>query len=361
MIAARFKLWSTKHRPQLRLAARITLAALLTFVVGHGLGLVQSYWAVLTAVIVSQASVGGSLKAGRERFVGSVGGAVWGVAVTLTLPHADIWGLLLTLTVTLAPLAVATALNPSFRLAPVTAVLLLLTPTTQVAGPVTTAVHRVLEIGLGSLIALAVAVLVLPERAHGVVARATSAALEAMAELVVVLARGVTQARDDAVVDRLQGRIRKAVGAAETAADEAFRERRINLTAADDPAPLCRTLRRLQHDLAMVSRAGQTPLAEPGRSRLGPPTAEAAEAVAEYMRSAGRSLVERKPAPSFEAVEGALDACSAAIADLRREGALREMPDDAVGRIFGLSFALEQLRLNLRDLGERAGESSGKV
>jgi uncharacterized membrane protein YccC len=256
---------------------------------------------------------------------------------------------------------VLTALNPSFRLAPVTAVLLLLTPTTQSAGLVTTAVHRVLEIGLGSLIALAVAVLVLPERAHGVVARAAADALEAMAELVVLLARGVVEVRDDAVVLGLQGRIRKAVDAADAAAGEALRERRINLTSADDPAPLCRTLRRLHHDLAMIGRAGQTPLAEPARSRLGPPAAQGAAAVAEYMRSAGRALVERKPAPSFDAVDAALDASSAAIADLRREGMLREAPDDAVGRIFGLSFGLEQLRLNLRDLSERAGEYSRKA
>ena len=58
MNPAPFPAWAAKHRPQLRLAARITLAALLTFAVGHGLGLVQSYWAVLTAVIISQASVG---------------------------------------------------------------------------------------------------------------------------------------------------------------------------------------------------------------------------------------------------------------------------------------------------------------
>ena len=46
----------------LKLALRTTLAALITFTVGHLLELPQAYWAVLTSVFVVQASVGGSLK-----------------------------------------------------------------------------------------------------------------------------------------------------------------------------------------------------------------------------------------------------------------------------------------------------------
>ena len=85
--------WARGHRAQLRLGLRITLASLATFAVGRLLGLPQAYWAVLTAVIVTQASIGGSLKASRDRFVGSLGGAAWGVAVSLSIPHAGVWGL----------------------------------------------------------------------------------------------------------------------------------------------------------------------------------------------------------------------------------------------------------------------------
>ena len=71
--------WITAHRPQLRLSLRILVASLVAFTLGHILGLAQAYWAVLTAVIVMQASVGGSLKATLDRFLGSLGGAAWGV------------------------------------------------------------------------------------------------------------------------------------------------------------------------------------------------------------------------------------------------------------------------------------------
>jgi hypothetical protein len=44
------------------------------------------------------------------------------------------------------------------------------------------------------------------------------------------------------------------------------------------------------------------------------------------------------------------------MAALRREGLTRELGADAVERIFALDFALEQLRLHLRDLARCVGE-----
>ncbi len=348
--------WAGQHRAQLRLSLRITVASLLTFALGHLLGLPQSYWAVLTALIVTQASVGGSLKAAFDRFAGSLGGAAWGVAVSLSLPHATVWGLALTLTVALAPLAVLTALNPAYRIAPVTAIIILLTPTGQSAGPVLSAFHRVLEVGLGSVVALAVALLVLPERAHGVLARTAARALEIMADLTIVLMAGLAEPRDQHVVDDLNSRIRKTVIATEAAADEAARERRINLAAPADPEPLCRTLRRLHNDLAMTGRAGVAPLPEPVRSLLAGPASEAGAAIAQFLRDSGQAIAAQTPPPPATRVDQALAAYGAAMATLRRERLTRDLPDEAVGRVFGLSFALEQLRLNLNDLADRARE-----
>ena len=356
MNAASLAAWAGRHRAQLRLSLRITLASLLTFAIGHLLGLVQAYWAVLTALIVTQASVGGSLKATVDRFVGSLGGAAWGVAVSLSLPHATVWGLALTLTVALAPLAVLTALNPAYRIAPVTAIILLLTPTSQAAGPLSVAFHRLLEIGLGSIVALAVAFLVLPERAHGVLARAAASALDTMAELVVVLMAGLTEPRDARAVDDLHARIRKTIIGAEAAAVEVAREQRINLSATADPEPLCRTLRRLHNDLAMIGRASLEPLAEPVRSALAGPASDAAGAIALFLRGGGQAIMSRQPAPGMTELESKLTAYAAAVAELRRAHLTRDLPDEAVGRIFGLTFALEQLRLNLGDLADRARE-----
>src|SRR5262245_7337016 len=80
--------WFRQHRPGLRVSLRLTVAALLPFALGRLFGLPQSYWAVLSAVIVLQASVGGSLKATFDRLFGTLAGAVWAVVATVALPQS---------------------------------------------------------------------------------------------------------------------------------------------------------------------------------------------------------------------------------------------------------------------------------
>jgi hypothetical protein len=44
------------------------------------------------------------------------------------------------------------------------------------------------------------------------------------------------------------------------------------------------------------------------------------------------------------------------MAEVRREGLTHDLPGDAVGRIFGLAFALEQLGHDLGELADRVCE-----
>ena len=348
--------WLGRHRAQFRLGLRITVASLATFVLAHLLGLAQSSWAVLTALIVMQASVGGSLKATADRFVGSLGGAVWGVAVSLAVPHADPVSLGFALAAGVAPLAVVAALRPAYRVAPVTAIILLLGPSGHAADPLASAVQRMLEIGLGSLVALTVALTVLPERAHGHLARAAGESLALMARLTALLADAVTGLYDAAAVQALHDAIRGAIGRAETAAAEAGRERRSYLAAGPDPEPLCRTLRRLRNGLSSIGHAVAEPLPEPTRERLDPPAKGALAAAAELMAAAGSALSARLAPPSPRGLEAAVATFEAAVTALRRSGLTRDLADDALGRVFALAFALDQLRQNLTDLIDRAAE-----
>jgi uncharacterized membrane protein YccC len=66
------------RRTQLRLCLRVTVAALASFVLAQFLTIpLAGLWAVLTAVVVTQMSLGGSLKATIEYSVGTLGGAVY--------------------------------------------------------------------------------------------------------------------------------------------------------------------------------------------------------------------------------------------------------------------------------------------
>jgi uncharacterized membrane protein YccC len=348
--------WIRRGHAQLRLAVRIVTASVAAFVVGHLLGLEQSQWAVLTAVIVMQASVGASLKAMLDRFVGTVGGGVWGVTVSLGLRHGVSMPLWLALAIGIAPLAVLTAFKPAYRVAPITAIILLLTPGLQTMGPVQSALQRLLEIGVGSVIALMVSLFVLPARAHGALAQAVSQALTAMAELMTMLASGLTRPIDMAAVQAAHDRIRVFVGQAEIAADEALRERSSFLTSAADPAPICRTLRRLRHDLAILGRALVEPLPEAASAMLLSPCRDAAAAVSTFFTTSAAAIAKGRPPSPLDAVDAAFDAEAHAVTEMRRQRVLRGLADDDLTRIFGLGFALEQLHRDLRDLADRGAE-----
>ncbi|MEJ0067077.1 MAG: FUSC family protein [Caulobacteraceae bacterium] len=78
--------WVATHRAELRQCLRMTLAAILTMALGELFGMPRGYWAVLTAVIVTQANVGGSIKATLDRLIGTLAGAIYGGAVALLIP-----------------------------------------------------------------------------------------------------------------------------------------------------------------------------------------------------------------------------------------------------------------------------------
>ena len=75
------------RRVHLALAVRITVAAILSLVAAQQLGLPLPLWAVLTAMIVTQMSVGRSLKATGDYLAGTVGGAIYGGLVAVLIPH----------------------------------------------------------------------------------------------------------------------------------------------------------------------------------------------------------------------------------------------------------------------------------
>src|SRR5262249_21357470 len=78
-----------RHRPQLRFAARVTVAAVLTLALAQLARMPLPLWAVLTAVIVTQISVGKSLKATVDYVLGTIGGAVYGGALSVLIPHSS--------------------------------------------------------------------------------------------------------------------------------------------------------------------------------------------------------------------------------------------------------------------------------
>ena len=343
--------WISRHRVELGLSLRIGAAALVTYALGTVLGLAQTYWAVFTTVVVMQASVGGSMKASLDRIVGTIGGAAWGVAVAVTVPHRGVVSTGFALAVTLLPLAVVAAFRPAYRVAAITGTIVLLGRFGEI-GVVDAALDRVFEIVLGSVVALVVAVTVTPTRAHGLLGGAGREALAEMAELCQALFADLAIAADLPTVLGFHERIRRALGRAVVAADEAARERRSLISDAPDPAPLVRSIRRLSHDFVIAARARAAPLPAPVAERLGPPLAALSGALSADLRGIGAALAARS-APPVPGSDG-FDGFQQAMAQMRLDGITRALSGEEVERVFGLSFALEQIRRNMDDLANHA-------
>ena len=123
--------------PRFRFCFRVTISALLAFTLAQFLSIpLHGLWAVLTAVVVSQMSIGGSLKATADYVIGTIGGAVYASAVAALVPHSTAVAVAGVLVLAIAPLAYAAALNPSFRVAPFTAVLVLMISSQLGEGPI---------------------------------------------------------------------------------------------------------------------------------------------------------------------------------------------------------------------------------
>ncbi len=344
----RLRAFLQSRRIELRLAVRVTVAAVVTYALSLLLHVPQVLWTVLTAVVMSQLSLGKSLKTTVDYFIGTLGGAVYSGLVSALVPHNGEMEFLAILALSIAPLAYLAAIRPRFGVAPFTAVMVLLAPAITHASPVESAFFRVIEVALGGVTALAVSFFVLPSRAHHLGLDAAAHMLDLMAGALRQLLSGCASPLDAAAVGRIQGGIGPALAQLETIVDEARRERVPYLSAEPDLQPLHRALMRLRHDLVIIGRTAVAPLPDGFRPRLAPFIVAVAESAASFLeRSAAR--LAAGPAPSLATLETALNAYEAEIAAVRNEGLTRGLSVDELERLMGLGFALEQLHQDLKE------------
>ncbi|KIZ37424.1 MULTISPECIES: FUSC family protein [Rhodopseudomonas] len=344
------------RRPQWNLALRVTLAATSALAAGLALHLRLPLWAVLTAIIVTQMSVGGSLKVAADYLIGTVGGALYGGAISIFVPHHGELALLGVLVLAVAPLALLAAVKPRLNIATVTAIIVLLVPTMTPVNPLDSAVDRVLEVGVGAVVGLVVSFFILPSRAQGLAIAAAARALDLMAVALGELLAGLTGGHDTDALHRLQDGIGQALVTLTGISAEAQRERATGLSRGPDPAPQLRNLLRLRHDLVIVGRAAASPLPPALQERLGPSLQGVRAAATTYLSASAAALREQQGPPPLAPVRAALDAYAAEVAAVRRDGLVRPMSGEMIERFFALGFALEQLHQNFRDLEMRVAE-----
>jgi uncharacterized membrane protein YccC len=142
-------------------AAKTALAAALCWWLALRFGLHDGYWGAISAIIVLQSNVGATVTASRDRFLGTLMGAVIGFACSVF--GATPWNYILAILLAIVVCGLLEWRNSS-RLACVTITIIMLVPS---AGPRwSLALDRVSQVLLGIVIALLVSTLIFPDRAR---------------------------------------------------------------------------------------------------------------------------------------------------------------------------------------------------
>lgn len=142
-------------------ASRTALAAALCWWIAMRLGLRDGYWGAISAIIVLQSNFGSTITASRDRILGTLIGAAFGFAFSLfgVLP----WNYILAVLSAVIVCGLL-GLRNSSRLAGVTISIVMLVQRT--GSHWLLALHRVGEVFLGIVVAVAVSTLVFPDRAR---------------------------------------------------------------------------------------------------------------------------------------------------------------------------------------------------
>ncbi len=349
-LASWLRIQFQQRRPQFILALRITVSALVSLALALAVNLPLPLWAVLTALILTQANLGRSLRATIDYTIATLGGAIYGGAIAVLIPHTSEIALLAILALAVAPLALLAAINPRMNAAPLTAVIVLLLPAVTHGSPLDSAINRVLEVGLGAFTALVVSLLVFRSSAHDQAIEAAARTLSLMASAFGKLFANVAQEQDVEALHQIQDGIGKSLVRLDTIAAEAAHERSARLAIEPEMGPLLRMLLRLRHDLVIIGRAVAMPLPDAIQTRLAAPLTGVVKAFSDYMRASGKALLMRQNPPSLDAVRVALEVYAMEIASVRRDGLVRTLSAEDAEHFFAIGFALDQIHRNFGDL-----------
>lgn len=150
-----------EKRAMLSLAIKTAMAAGLCYWLATLAHLQDGYWGSISAIIVLQSNVGSTVNASRDRLIGTLIGAAFGAVFSLL--GVGLWAYLLAVITAMVTCSLL-GLKNSSRLAAVTVTILMLVHRT--GSNWTLPLHRVLEVLLGIVVALAISTLVLPSRAR---------------------------------------------------------------------------------------------------------------------------------------------------------------------------------------------------
>lgn len=354
-VAKKYRRLSANRRQMVH-ASRMTAAGLSAYAVVYLLGLSEGLWVMITAIVVTQSSIGGSLKMALDQALGSLFGAIYATGVVLLISPDGHLKSVAALVLALVPLSFLSAMYPGYRAAPITGVIMLLAGAGLGLGPIDLAVGRVVEVALGCGVGVVVSVLIVPARASQSVVETTAKVADLLAQqLRAIAARTAGQQSD---LGQIAQRIRETMTQLERLVTEAARERRALLSDIPDVEPLLRTTGRLRHDVNMLRRTVREAENDVIEEQLTEAFRNAVLIGASRLEQIGKRSSHDGVADDADELSDAVKRYRQTLQTMRDNGATRKLTTATLTRLFGTSFALDQFRRNLGDLVARYEEAT---
>lgn len=336
-----------KHQDGLLIGGRVGVSATLAYLVATLQHVPETYWPVMSAVIVARGGARGAGGSASDRLIGTLAGAAFGLAAT-TLRHLGLpdWALLF---LAMAPMAFLSADNAAFRAAPMAAMIVLSATASGKTGlfGLGVAALRVMDVGMGTLVALFVSYVLLPSHPLKGLRKDAAALMMPLGNL---LALGVKP--DDAEAGtkftRLNAKTRREMREVVIAARQIKAKRAERHLPETLPNQFTAALSRTHGTIVFINRAvSGAPVPEGVANALRPVVRDARARLGAIQHL----LSQGAPAGSSAALDASVDAAAAKI-EMRTA-------NDPAAHLEALPFLLQTLRDDLNDLAGTAGAISG--
>ncbi|GAB7081411.1 FUSC family protein [Megalodesulfovibrio paquesii] len=337
-----------------RHALRTALASVITLLLVDVFSFPQGYWAVISAVIVMQSNLGRALKSGLSRVQGTFIGALLG-AITLSVAGANSVSLGIGVFLTIFVCAYFMGLHESFRLAAVTASIVILLGRGS-EHPFILGMDRFLEISLGVGVAMAVSMFVLPFRARNSLRLGVRSAMEASGQFVaVLLGHCLERQYDDKAIAALKNACVREVMQLRPALADAAREPGGLGEGGQILSTLATSLDRLMEDFQAMEHAARELADEALHLEMRPDLAALSRSMQAGLTAAAACLNEHgirrhDLRPQMEALENTLHSVDNAMEGIRARQVARRHPLTEVTHFFSLVFSMREAALEVMEM-----------
>lgn len=354
---------ANRRRNELRHALRVMAAVGGAFALSLIFQMPQGgYWAIFTAVLVVQASVGATLAASRERFLGAVVGGGVGVLASVAAGAAGLDTAIqhgLVLCGVVAFLSFLAAVRPVLKVAPVIAVIsLIATP-----GALATwedSLLRALEVMIGGVMGVAATLLVFPARANVRAVERLASTLIEIAGLIDLEREGLEGIGRGEVGFERHRSVREALAEVEQSMDEAGHEHAAWLAGEPASEALLRTVWRARTDCVGIEHALSAISKGPALDHVRPSAIALLSAHSARLRLSAQALLDERTVErgALLAADASFDA---AVTEARESGQTLRLSTDEAAGLLGLVFTMSSLTTNLEDLADRIDEMAGQT